>query len=228
MLLVWAQRAGTKRKLTVTCWSRITSTCFKKYSYLFRVCWLKVMNFYQYNQEKVEWQLMPLSESSKLGLDKDGRLKVGSGIQTTFGQIIRYDTNGKVRWALIPIPTKRLKINGSPAFSLTILSDKDEICHQGQKMYFTQEQPARVVDFLPEKGQAVIFCPRCKLVISGGKAVLCPKCRLWYHEQDERKCWSYDARCVCGHPTARGLSWKPAPTYSVKCRAGFAGSSAGV
>jgi hypothetical protein len=107
-----------------------------------------------------------------------------------------------------------LKINGLKAFPLQVLQNRDELNVHQQKLYFMIEQPAVIVSFEPENQDAPIFCPRCKDKIEAKTEVIqCPVCHLWFHEseKEKRKCWSYDAKCICGHSTTTEMSWKPTP-----------------
>lgn len=171
------------------------------------------MNIYNYNKKKCEWQLILLTESTNIGIDQRGELIIGATVKTNLAYLMHYkDTNGKLRSVIMPYPGTNWKLNGMRPFSLHVLQDRDELSFNGQKLYFTYEQPAQVVTFEARKGDPPIFCPRCKDIVSG-KAVKCPgSCGLWYHQSEERRCWTYDPKCiVCGHPTCAGLSWKPAP-----------------
>ena len=171
------------------------------------------MNIYRFDEQKMEWQLIQLNECSILGLDKRGKLHIGESAKMPLAWLSSYaDGYGKVRWAIIPTPESPFRLNGLPMFSLHVLSERDELSYDGQRLYFTYEQPPAVVTCAPQEGDPPIFCPRCKDVVEG-PAVKCPgSCGLWYHERAGRNCWSYDEKCsVCGRPTAEGLTWKPAP-----------------
>ncbi|MFQ6113212.1 MAG: hypothetical protein ACE5NG_03880 [bacterium] len=171
------------------------------------------MNIYKYNQKQNDWQLIPVSKSREIGLDKQGEFTVGSTVQKPVASLMAYkDSHGKHRCAIIPYPDSDWKLNGLCPFSLHVLQDRDELSYNGQKLYFTYEQPAKVKTYKAKKEKPPIFCPRCKDTVAG-PAVRCPgSCGLWYHQSQERECWTYDSKCiVCGHPTSEGLCWKPAP-----------------
>lgn len=156
-----------------------------------------------------------MGDATEIGLNKKAELTIGAALVTRLAYLLPYrDLYDKRRCAVIPYPSSALKINGMQAFSLQILQDKDEISFNGEQIYFTYETRAQVVVFEPRDGEAAIFCARCKGIVQG-EAVKCPgSCGLWYHEsaKGRQQCWSYDAKCIaCGHPTGRGLSWKPSP-----------------
>jgi hypothetical protein len=174
------------------------------------------LNLYAYDQNKNDWQLLPLEENCAVGLNDSGSLTVGSSAKKVFAYLV--SSKGTTdRQMLSMLTTKNtdtmFKLNGIPPFSLSVIRDKDEISYNGQRLYFTEEQVAKIE---LKQDDSVIFCPRCKDVIKQKTEVVrCPGCGLLYHESEEedKKCWSYDTRCICSHTTKFELIWKP-PTIA--------------
>jgi len=114
------------------------------------------------------------------------------------------------RWVLLAAPSVR--VNGSPvAAGIVALRDRDEICADGRRVFFSTESLAEVVPY--PGGERTTFCPRCRLEIAAGTlAVRCPHCGVWHHQSAELPCWTYAERCVqCDQRTAldAGYRWTP-------------------
>jgi len=172
------------------------------------------LNSYEYDHKKNDWQLLPLEENCAVGLNNSGSLTVGSSAKKIFAYLIS-GKRMKDRQMLSMLTTKKadtlFKLNGISPFSLSVIRDRDEISYNGQRLYFTEEQVAKIE---LKQDDSVIFCPRCKDIIKPKTEVVrCPGCGLLYHESQKSNCWSYDTQCICGHATKFELSWKP-PTIA--------------
>lgn len=123
--------------------------------------------------------------------------------------------HGSETWVLLAGPLSRMRINGLPIpVGIRVLTDRDAITlDAGHTFYFSSEQLAETIPF---SGPGSTSCVRCKLPIEpGSPAVRCPgsSCGFWYHQSDDRPCWTYTDTCVaCHHPTDldAGLRWSPA------------------
>ncbi|KYK22071.1 hypothetical protein AYK24_02780 [Thermoplasmatales archaeon SG8-52-4] len=170
------------------------------------------MNLYAYEHKKNDWQLLLLQNNCVVGLNKTGSLTVGSSVRKIFAYLVspRGMNDSQILSMLTINNTDTIfKLNGISPFSLSVIRDKDEISYNGQRLYFTEEQVAKIE---LKQNDTVIFCPRCKdLIKKMTEVVRCPACGLLYHEsqKEAKNCWSYDSRCICGHPTKFELSWKP-------------------
>jgi hypothetical protein len=115
-------------------------------------------------------------------------------------------------WVLLGPPSVR--VNGQPASTgIVVLRDRDEICTDGRRVFFSSETLAVVT---PYPGAAEpLLCPRCRIEITAGTpAVCCPGCRTWLHqnEAEELPCWTHAPFCTqCDQPTAldAGFRWSP-------------------
>jgi hypothetical protein len=105
-------------------------------------------------------------------------------------------SGGRSEWALLFRNETAVRVNGRLlAINIRTLRDKDEIRVNGQRMFFSTEELARVVSF-PGLSQPA-FCPRCKQKIEPGElAVCCPQCQAWSHQSEKLPCWTYDTRCA--------------------------------
>lgn len=106
-------------------------------------------------------------------------------------------------------------VNGGPVIAgLKVLEHQDEILIGNQTWYYSAEStPVRVEFQLPE-GERRPRCALCRSAIEDTQAaVACPRCGRWFHQLDaiddrpEKKCWTYNDRCLCQHPTS--LSGEP-------------------
>ncbi len=125
----------------------------------------------------------------------------------------RLGLSGTEAWTLVAPDGTSVSINGEPVIlGMRVLRDRDEIrVGQREAVFFSTEQLAIVEDF-PGIGK-VAPCPRCKQHVDvGSRAVRCPRCSMWYHEEADLPCWTYDDVCsVCGRQTdlEMGFSWTP-------------------
>ncbi len=124
----------------------------------------------------------------------------------------RQDTTAEA-WVLMASPRSNVRINGTPVapLGIRVLMDRDEICVNGTRLFFSTEKLARVEPF-PGAHQPV-SCPRCKQeIFKDTLAVQCPQCGVWHHQTDDLPCWTYSERCaLCDQPTAldAGFRWTP-------------------
>jgi hypothetical protein len=144
------------------------------------------------------WQIVPLSE---------GAMALGSAL------LLRCrDATGEV-WLIMDAAPPRVRLNGSTLTTgIHVLQDRDEILVPGSgRMFFSNEVLAHVEPF--PGGSRPAACPRCKEGITAAQlAVRCPQCQLWYHQKEDRLCWTYADTCaLCPQPTAldAGFRWTP-------------------
>lgn len=158
----------------------------------------------------------------KLGV-QDGRPMVTSdGRVASLGLLYPWrDRFTAIRYVLFPLEQEMLRVNGRQLFGHRLLRDRDEIalrCPTGSgTVFFTEESLPRVVAFNSSPGGGPpTFCFRCKTKVEDEQlAVLCPRCKFWYHEMQERLCWSYDKECAgCHRTTAMDYGWKPEPVVN--------------
>ena len=117
-------------------------------------------------------------------------------------------------WHLLAPPSLAVLVNGEPvAFGVRVLRDRDEIRVLGAApMFFSTEELVAVEPFT---GLSESRCPRCTKAIEPlSPAVRCGVCSTWYHQADDRRCFTYgdDPICVvCGSDAVVGteFSWSP-------------------
>lgn len=105
-------------------------------------------------------------------------------------------------------------VNGNALpLGIRVLRDKDEIflTRHRTRLYYTAGSPATIALF--EATDTPTLCPRCtREITAGGPSVQCPTCGLWYHQTEERPCWTYTDTCRdCAQRTDLdgGYSWTP-------------------
>ena len=107
-------------------------------------------------------------------------------------------------WFLLASPDAGVLINGVRLGSgIRRLADRDSIrVAGGSAAYFSIEQLAAVETFAAAES---VYCPRCKLEIERGHAVVrCPSCGVFHHERaaEGQTCWTYAPTCaLCDQPT---------------------------
>jgi hypothetical protein len=118
---------------------------------------------------------------------------------------------GPEAWSLV-ILDEAIRINGRPVgIGLRRLRDRDELrLPGGERSYFSTECQAEIVPYPRADG---ITCPRCKTKIAEGEAaVRCPDCAIWYHQTDDRPCYTYSPTCgTCPRASDldAGFRWTP-------------------
>lgn len=103
------------------------------------------------------------------------------------------------------------RINGQPVVGqLAVLRDRSLLSIASQHYFYSSESPAVVEIFQP--GESRILCPRCNGEVTEGEVVRCPGCRMYFHQSQERACFTYGETCsVCNTPTVLGEEgWNPA------------------
>lgn len=112
-------------------------------------------------------------------------------------------------WVLIAPET--VYVNGSPLVGgVRVLRDRDEIRVGLRRVFFDEEEPARVVPF--PGGAQPVHCPRCLRPVSAGEPAVHSRCGVWHHQTDEFPCWTYSPSCSqCDQPSAldAGYAWSP-------------------
>jgi hypothetical protein len=123
-------------------------------------------------------------------------------------------TEGSVhRWVLVAGQKATLRVNGLlPSSGIRVLSDRDQIQLNGNTLFFSTESLATVVPF-PGTGRMLI-CPRCQEeILKDTPAVRCPnpQCGVWYHQREDRPCWTYAPCSLCENPgdLDAGCRWSP-------------------
>lgn len=116
-----------------------------------------------------------------------------------------------VRFLVAP-PDSVARVNGAPlAAAIRQLADRDEIRVGDACWYFSSEELVRVEPF---PASTALPCARCHQPIEHAtSAVHCPSCRLWHHESEASRCFSYAETCAgCDQPTAIDTSYRWSPT----------------
>jgi hypothetical protein len=108
----------------------------------------------------------------------------------------------------------RVRINGYPALSMTVLRRGDEIRVDGVSLFFTDEAPLRVTAYEPEasSGPEPLECTRCHGPIQPGDPIIsCPACGAVYMAQANRtpNCWEFGPCLSCGRDPGLALVWEP-------------------
>ncbi|MBN2410578.1 hypothetical protein JXQ31_02725 [candidate division KSB1 bacterium] len=174
------------------------------------------MNFFQYDFGDEGWGFVHVTNGCWFGLDSNQQLILGSSVVTKLARLMSIqEPGGKIVPFIISKPDAGWVINGLVPFTLHVLQNKDELRYRDQWLYFTSEDVPSLMNYNGGERK----CPRCKDRLHKDDLVVqCPnpKCRLIYHESDDRKCWSYDSTCTCGHSTKMELSWKPDPNDAPK------------
>jgi hypothetical protein len=169
------------------------------------------------------WQPIELQGAPmKLGV-QDGLVIIASA-DTLVPLALLYpwqDRFTATRYVLFPVEQEMLRVNGRQLFGHRLLRDRDEITLHSPTgsgtVFFTEESLPRVVNFNANPGGGTpTFCFRCKTKVEDEQlAVLCPRCKFWYHEMQERPCWSYDKECAgCHRTTTMDYAWKPEPVVN--------------
>jgi hypothetical protein len=122
--------------------------------------------------------------------------------------------------AVVAPPGAAAFVNGQRILGgLQLLEHRDELLIAGNRLHFTDESPPLVSLYRPEPGARPLKCALCAkpLVAEGDggadgcSVVACPRCGRLFHMADERRCWTFRPKCVCGHYTdleAKG-AWMP-------------------
>ncbi len=166
------------------------------------------------------WQPVELHGTPMELAARDGAPMVATeGMAEPLGLLYPWsDRFGATRYVLFPLALEALRVNGRQLFGHRLLLDRDEILFRcsagGGRVFFTEKSLPRVVNFKASSGGGPpAFCLRCKTRIEEAQpVVLCPRCKVWYHQMEERLCWSYDKECAnCHRTTAMDYAWKPEP-----------------
>lgn len=117
-------------------------------------------------------------------------------------------------------------VNGQPLLGgVCVLQHQDEILLTGTRLYFSLESRPEISSFEPGAGARVSKCAVCRVALKpGDRVVACPRCGRVFHQNDAdpqgKKCWTYAAQCLCGHPTAlTGDAWWPEREEALHARA---------
>jgi hypothetical protein len=164
--------------------------------------------------QQLAWQAVAC-EGGMFELAAVLRDKLGlSGSSSARAILLRVSGSPQEYWVLVGDGS--IRVNGTPlAGGIRVLQHRDEI-HVGENppVYFSTERPARVEVF--PGAERPIRCPRCRLEIRPGDlAVQCGRCRIWHHEHEEYRCWTYPEAETCAacqvqpNTLDEGLSWFP-------------------
>jgi hypothetical protein len=165
-----------------------------------------------------DWRRVQIPlEGVALGRSSDRDLPPGGDARERVSAlIIPFKERGAPRAVLLTSPSSGRSVlrSGYPALGVALLEEREEINVDSHVFYFSALAPIEHVPF-PEK-DAATRCSRCKAVLQpGDEAVRCPCRAAWFHEgavagspDAPRKCFSYEAACVCGR-TWEELDWKP-------------------
>jgi hypothetical protein len=154
----------------------------------------------------------------EVGLPARGVL-AGSRFQAAELSVVAFGAGAGRRAALVVRPGVAARVNGRPVpGGLRVLAHQDEISLSGKRLFFSTHSRPRVVTFRLAAGQKRPRCGRCRGLLEDGQdSVCCPGCSRWFHQlpasgdRPAKHCFTYDARCLCSHPTSLeedGL-WQP-------------------
>ena len=163
-----------------------------------------------FNEATTAWDREPVSDDSRyLLVDMlPRRMKPriaarkrlprrGAGAPHRF-LLVRTGTARSERWFAVLFAEAGLMVNGQAVpGGLINLHDRDLLRFPavGREWVFTTTRSARIETFDGETGT---FCPRCKLPLEAGQAiVVCPDCGTIHHQDEgsELPCWTYAAAC---------------------------------
>ena len=108
----------------------------------------------------------------------------------------------------------RVRVNGEPVpGGVRVLDHRDEILVGGDRLLFSAQTAPLVTAFASEPDQRLPVCAVCRgPVREGMRAVACPGCGRWFHQLDDKPCWTYAPTCrFCQHPTPldEAATWRP-------------------
>jgi hypothetical protein len=167
-----------------------------------------------------EWRVVPLGSGiwTFNGASLEPRSEGEADDEAGAAVIASFELRGQTRHLVcVPRHEGYVSVNGAtPAGGARVLRDRDEILvgESVRAYYSTERRP--VIESFPGFADRQAICPRCKEAIAPGTAAVeCPGagCGLWYHQTDDRPCWSYDGLCIpCGQPTPfeADFKWTPA------------------
>lgn len=118
---------------------------------------------------------------------------------------------GRPRCAYVLKRDVQVTLNGLPALSFGLLTDRDEFSlatWPGARLYYSSES-AREIEPFHETGEPV-HCARSKILITEGMPCVRCACGLYYIQSEDVPAFTYDETCVgCGGPTVLGYAWQP-------------------
>jgi hypothetical protein len=178
-----------------------------------------VAQIFWQDEELGTWKTMALVEGGYCmgaSAGADEAMLVAAPPEQPWPALVRRESGkGREQWLCVASPDAAMpRVNGDPVVGFRILAHRDVVefggAWKGQRIVFSAEKKARVETHL---GNEKPLCPRCKMAVGAGEAVVrCPGCGTVHHQRDDRQCWTYGARCaVCAQPTAldAGLMWSP-------------------
>ena len=115
---------------------------------------------------------------------------------------------------LLVRPGVRVRINGEPVpGGVRVLDHRDEILVGADRLLFSAQSAPLITTFALAPEQRPPVCPICRGPVRDGMpTVACPGCGRWFHQLDEKPCWTYAPTCrFCQHPTPleEGSTWRP-------------------
>ena len=129
--------------------------------------------------------------------------------------VVPFEESGVARAALLTQPLGcALVVNGYRPLGVAVLEERDEIIAHGEVLYFGERSRTSQMRF--EESDESVGCARCKQPLCSDDLVIrCPACGAFHHagaiasSEEERLCWTYDARCgACERPRDEML-WAP-------------------
>ncbi len=162
-----------------------------------------------------------------LDLAEDGGIIAPDGVPGSpparAARLVPFSIGPGKRSAALLTRWRGLRVNGSPPLPMAILRRGDEIRLAGVSLFFTDEEPLRVVAFEPASGPdaAAAECARCHGTIRPGDPIVrCPVCSLTFMAQPDKRpnCWTFGP-CLCGRDPAVEFVWRPP---EVSTRGGWA------
>jgi hypothetical protein len=184
-----------------------------------------------------DYEAQPLSQV--MGIEATGELLAalppsGAAAAVVAWLVAQRQANGQKRAFLLGIGDQVL-LNGQAPLAMMALRRGDEIRVAGKSLFFTDEDPLRVIHYDGLAGPGVqTSCSRCHRLFSAGEPVVaCPVCGLLYMHQADREetCWSFGPCLGCQRDPHVQFVWRPEkPSTSLpwRQRPGRAPQPAGV
>jgi hypothetical protein len=157
-----------------------------------------------------------------LAIDHHGTLAPAcnlEGDESAAAWLIPSSSQETILRAVLLAGNSKVGINSRIPLPLTVLTRGDEIQIGGISLFFTDEDPLRIVPYepAPASGQAV-SCSRCHRSLQPGEPVIfCPVCRLPYMAQADKNpnCWTFGPCLGCSRDPHVEFAWRPEGGKSV-------------
>jgi hypothetical protein len=164
---------------------------------------------------RIEASLGATCLESRVAIRRDGSLATAADAQPAdaVGWLVADRCPSLPRRAVLLAPDGDVLLNGRPPLPMNVLRRGDEIRVAKASLYFTDEDPLRVVAFDPDAfPMASRKCSRCHRALTLGEpVVVCPCCGLLYMAQPDKSpnCWGFGPCIGCKREPAVDFVWQP-------------------